>query len=476
MRTLLLFIILLFVAELSSQNVGINTTTPHASSALDVSSTNKGLLIPRMTLAQRNAIATPATGLMIYQTDNNPGFYYYNHLGSWIRMSNATDTFQLPYAGSTGFGADALSITHTSAANFGTAIKGSSENTFGGTGVEGVSNDENGVGVRAKNTGNGVALYAETSASASGSGSIVAYNPGSGNGVFAISTAQNATNAAVKAYNTVGGLAILAETYVNSSTGSVILSQNTGNTGFSIKGVSNAANTAGIRGESTNGVGVNGFSAASIAVAGSSVSGTALKGTSSTGLALETVGNIKLYGGNMAPKAGAVLTSVDALGNAVWKEDNVAFKAFGMNSSYNTFPAFNSTKVHFGGEKFDLGNDYDLLPSGGTANANSSTFLVPVNGVYHFDISLAITCADQIVNGDIRLMKVNTAGTTSILAQALGSEDDASGFSSKLSINTDESLQAGDKIYVEVYHNSEVSASIFYGAYTWFSGHLVKAQ
>lgn len=271
-------------------------------------------------------------------------------------------------------------------------------------------------------------------------------------------------------------MAILAETSASTNTISAINAINNGSLGFGILGTSNAANTAGVRGESTGGVGVNGFSAASIAVVGSSVTGTALKGTSSTGLALETVGNIKLYGGNMAPKAGAVLTSVNALGNAVWKEDNVAFKAFGMNSSYNSFPAFNSTKVHFGGEKFDLGNDYDLLPSGGTPNANSSTFLVPVNGVYHFDISLAITCTDQIDNGDIRLMKVNAAGTTSILAQAIGVPDDIAGFSTKLSINTDESLQAGDKIYVEVYHNSEVPASVYYGAYTWFSGHLVKAQ
>ena len=46
---------------------------------LDVTSTSKGVLIPRMTQAQRDAIATtPTTGLLIFQTDNTPGFYYYN--------------------------------------------------------------------------------------------------------------------------------------------------------------------------------------------------------------------------------------------------------------------------------------------------------------------------------------------------------------------------------------------------------------
>jgi len=58
--------------------VGIGTTTPDASSELDITSTTSGILIPRMTQAQRDAITSPATGLLIYQTDNTPSFYYYN--------------------------------------------------------------------------------------------------------------------------------------------------------------------------------------------------------------------------------------------------------------------------------------------------------------------------------------------------------------------------------------------------------------
>lgn len=60
----------------AQNNVGINTTTPDASAALDVNSTSQGVLVPRMTLAQRDAINSPATGLIIYQTDNTPGFYF----------------------------------------------------------------------------------------------------------------------------------------------------------------------------------------------------------------------------------------------------------------------------------------------------------------------------------------------------------------------------------------------------------------
>ena len=68
---------MLFTA-LSYAQVGINTNTPDASSALEIESTAGGILIPRMTEIQRDAIVSPASGLMIYQTDQDFGFYFYN--------------------------------------------------------------------------------------------------------------------------------------------------------------------------------------------------------------------------------------------------------------------------------------------------------------------------------------------------------------------------------------------------------------
>jgi hypothetical protein len=53
--------------------VGIGTAIPDASSALDISSNSKGLLMPRLSTAQRNAISLPATGLMIFNTTLNDG-------------------------------------------------------------------------------------------------------------------------------------------------------------------------------------------------------------------------------------------------------------------------------------------------------------------------------------------------------------------------------------------------------------------
>lgn len=65
----------------AAQSVGIGTTSPNASAQLDINSTTKGLLIPRVTTAQRTAIAAPANGLMVYDT-NLSAFWFYNG-SSW---------------------------------------------------------------------------------------------------------------------------------------------------------------------------------------------------------------------------------------------------------------------------------------------------------------------------------------------------------------------------------------------------------
>lgn len=75
----------------SSGAVGIGTTTPHSSSLLEVKSSTRGVLLPRMTKVQRDAIpvATSTTGLLIFQTDNTPGFYYHSGT-SWKALTPLT--------------------------------------------------------------------------------------------------------------------------------------------------------------------------------------------------------------------------------------------------------------------------------------------------------------------------------------------------------------------------------------------------
>ncbi len=82
---------LLISAAAFAQNVGINSdgTAPDASAILDVKSTTKGFLAPRMTAVQRAAINSPATGLTVYQTDGTAGYYYYNG-SSWLIIGNGS--------------------------------------------------------------------------------------------------------------------------------------------------------------------------------------------------------------------------------------------------------------------------------------------------------------------------------------------------------------------------------------------------
>jgi hypothetical protein len=60
----------------ASRGLIIGGTTNNASAKLQIDSTTQGFLPPRMTTAQKNAIATPAAGLMVYDTDLNQMSYY----------------------------------------------------------------------------------------------------------------------------------------------------------------------------------------------------------------------------------------------------------------------------------------------------------------------------------------------------------------------------------------------------------------
>jgi hypothetical protein len=97
--------ILIFIGIVSSIHLdaqtGIGTTTPDPSAKLEVASTNKGFLPPRMTAAQRGNIPSPAAGLMVYQTDGTAGLYYYDG-SSWIYIINSTTNIVSVVNGGTG--------------------------------------------------------------------------------------------------------------------------------------------------------------------------------------------------------------------------------------------------------------------------------------------------------------------------------------------------------------------------------------
>jgi hypothetical protein len=83
-------IALLFVSSLFSQKVGIGTTTPDPSAALDVTSTTQGMLVPRMTTAQRIAISNAANGLLVFDVTTNS--FWFKGNSSWVQLVDSVHT------------------------------------------------------------------------------------------------------------------------------------------------------------------------------------------------------------------------------------------------------------------------------------------------------------------------------------------------------------------------------------------------
>ncbi len=370
---ILFLIIVSAFASFAQNNIGIGTITPNASAALDITSTTKGLLTPRMTTTQRTAISTPAKGLLVYDTDLN-ALYHYNG-AAWAAVGGSGGSFSLPYSGSIANAGDAFSIT---------------------------------------NTGNGSAI----------SGTAAA------NSVAAVEGNSSAT---------VGGYGVLG------SSASA--------TGFGVGGI-NATGTA-----------VYGFSGGG---------GIALRGVSTSGYGLSTSGNLRLTGGNTNPAEGAVLTSVDALGNAVWKKSNVGFSA--TDAANTAIPNSTNRKVEFGTESFDNTNNF--LPYAGATTTGSSVFTVPVSGLYHISSFLNYSVFSLTINFEDAGIYLIKNGET--LAFSRGTPNKNSSYSwVSVSASGNFHLTVGDKIWVETYQvNSSASLQGLTGSNgtTNFSGHLIIAD
>ena len=101
MKHFFTFLAAVLLTATTLAQVGINTDSPDPFAALDIVSTTGGLLVPRMTKAQRNQINVidepvdnPSAGLMIYQTDGTAGFYYYNG-SSWGEVGATSTTYSI---------------------------------------------------------------------------------------------------------------------------------------------------------------------------------------------------------------------------------------------------------------------------------------------------------------------------------------------------------------------------------------------
>jgi C1q domain len=368
-------ICLISVAARAQNNIGIGTSTPSSSALLDISSTSKGLLTPRMTTVQRNAVATPAKGLLVYDTDLN-SLYHFNGT-AWAAVGGSGGSFSLPYSGSGSYNGDAFSIT---------------------------------------NLGTGSAITATAS----------------GNSVGAMEGTTNATTG-----------------------------------GYGLLGTSSTAGSFGIGGANANGTAVYGFSAGT---------GTALRGVSTNGYGLLVSGNIRLTGGNTSPAEGAVLTSTDANGNAVWKQRKVAFSA--VNATNESIASSVIRKIEFDMTEHNIGNGF--APYTGTVSTGSSVFTAPVTGLYNFSAGMRVIISSVSTNLETLRIEIVKNGTSVATAQSAPQNLPANSVAYP-NIQRDIFLQAGDKVWITIFQSNpgELSASCsvpFIPRMSWFNGHLVFAD
>ena len=74
----------------NAQSVGIGTETPDPSAAVDVTSTTQGMLVPRMSTAQREMISTPAQGLLVFDLTTNS--FWFRNSNSWVELVDSVNT------------------------------------------------------------------------------------------------------------------------------------------------------------------------------------------------------------------------------------------------------------------------------------------------------------------------------------------------------------------------------------------------
>ena len=96
-KLVLIVFLMCLINSMSNAQIGIGTTSPNASAALDISSTSKGILFPRLTTIQRANIANPTAGMVIYCTNcgANGELQIYNGT-AWLNPATNTAAAAIP--------------------------------------------------------------------------------------------------------------------------------------------------------------------------------------------------------------------------------------------------------------------------------------------------------------------------------------------------------------------------------------------
>lgn len=128
-----IIIILLFTITTINAQFGLGTNSPDVSSILDLSSSTKGILVPRMTLEKRNLISNPADGLLIYNTTAK-GFNYYqsgwnDYLSNYKTVTSSSPVSTISLIDEPVIGSSLTTSIGTYSVNFNSQFKNDSVTT-----------------------------------------------------------------------------------------------------------------------------------------------------------------------------------------------------------------------------------------------------------------------------------------------------------------------------------------------------------
>jgi trimeric autotransporter adhesin len=319
-----LSIISLLTFITAHSQVGIGTTTPSASSMLEIKSTNSGLLIPRINLTSstdNTTIASPATSLLVYNTsssaDLTPGFYYWD--GSWKALSGSVappvsggnswnlsgnNTVAADYMGTNNFFPIQFKVNNSDFAKF---------HPNGGIniGYNSVANNNNSVAIGtsalASTNNEAIALGASANASGYQSAALGYTSTASNNSALALGHLSNSSG-----YRS-AALGYSARATNNNGLGLGNSSNATGEQSLAIGYESN------VSGQNATAIGYQATTAQANAIVLGSSANTNNKvgiGTNSPDERLHVAGSVKIVDGTQSN--GYVLTS-DANGKASWK-------------------------------------------------------------------------------------------------------------------------------------------------------------
>jgi len=388
-KVVAVFLILTFffsVKIYSQNNVGIGTTTPDANAILDLTATNKGLLIPRLTTAQRTAmnssLTTTQKGLLVFDSTLNQ--YWYWDGTAWVQLGAAsTSCVTLDQAYNCGGSGLGRIIT----ANSGSVeINASTVNTSGFKS----SHSNSGVAVLADNTlasNTYCTIQATTNSTSNLVSAVFGYSTGAAFGVAGQVSSTSTADAAVLGSNlqTLGGYGVegigyygvMGETSIGSGSG--VWGENTGvNTNSA--GVVGSGKSYGVWGQTLGGT-TNNY-AGVFGINSSTTSGIGVSGQGITGIAGKSL-NSSLGYGVYSFDDGGISNNLD-VGNDFYAG---GFKSFRIDNPLNPENKF---LVHFCVESPEVLNLYRgtiTLNAQGEAEVKLPNYFESINTNYSYNLT-----------------------------------------------------------------------------------------